>query len=94
MHENEGLARMWNTITAFYYRISSGFGRFFFTTFYDDMAEMQYKRETYYQGKGLAVIGSIFVLMNWVRVTYFDPCPIPHRIGFRYWYAHLQGGNQ
>lgn len=48
------------------YRLWSGTRAFFFTSFHDPVAEAQYRRETYFQMKGLALSGSLFLIVNWV----------------------------
>lgn len=70
LHDNESrLAVFFHLLTAIFYRVKSGFNRFFFTAFYDANSEAQYRRETYYQAKSLAIWGSLFLVINWVSLS-------------------------
>ncbi|KAG8901542.1 hypothetical protein FRB99_005224 [Tulasnella sp. 403] len=68
VHEHEGFSAVVNAFEAFAYRLRNAFNRFFFTSFYDPPSEAQYRRETYYQSKGLAFWGSLFIVLNWILV--------------------------
>ncbi|KAG8851507.1 hypothetical protein FRB96_009180 [Tulasnella sp. 330] len=63
-----GSAKIVNALATVRYRIWTGLMTFFFTTFSDAAAEAQYKKETYYQMKGLALTGSLFMITNWIMV--------------------------
>ncbi|KAG8950868.1 hypothetical protein FRC04_007100 [Tulasnella sp. 424] len=84
-------------LNALRFRVSSSLNRFFFTEFIDAAAERQYKKETYYQMKGLSLAGSLVLVLNWrlndvVPSTYqICPCfviPLPAMIVFDWPKAH------
>ncbi|KAG8975849.1 hypothetical protein FRC05_005059 [Tulasnella sp. 425] len=66
LHDPTGSMAFFHKIEWSYYRVSRALGHFFFTSFYDPTSEMQYKKETYWQAKSLAVWGSGFIYLNWV----------------------------
>ncbi|KIO26491.1 carbohydrate-binding module family 1 protein [Tulasnella calospora MUT 4182] len=68
VHEPTGLMAVGHKLKWFYYRVERGLASFFFTSFYDPVSEAQYKKETYWQGKALAIWGCGFVLLNWILV--------------------------
>ncbi|KAG8901544.1 hypothetical protein FRB99_005226 [Tulasnella sp. 403] len=73
IHEHDGLWVCLSLINALRYRLWIVLDRFFFTTFYDQAAEAQYKRETYFQLKGLALAGSLVLVLNWVLICILIP---------------------
>lgn len=66
LHE-EGVSKLLTPLRSSWWRIRTAFMQFFFTCFYDQAAEAQYRKETYFQSKALAIWGSCFVVLNWVR---------------------------
>ncbi|KAG9023619.1 hypothetical protein FRB95_012714 [Tulasnella sp. JGI-2019a] len=67
LHE-EGIPKTLAFMQSFCWRIRTAFTQFFFTSFHDNVAEAQYRKETYFQSKALAIWGTLFVIMNWVLV--------------------------
>ncbi|KAG8878048.1 hypothetical protein FRB97_002835 [Tulasnella sp. 331] len=67
LHE-EGITKILASLQSCWWRIRTVFMQFFFTGFYDKVAEAQYRKETYFQSKALAIWGSCFVIMNWILV--------------------------
>ncbi|KAG9016698.1 hypothetical protein FRB90_002453 [Tulasnella sp. 427] len=69
IHEpTTGAMAAFHKVEWFYYRVRHALAHFFFTSFYDPASETQYKKETYWQGKGLAIWGATFILLNWILV--------------------------
>ncbi|KAG9016710.1 hypothetical protein FRB90_002391, partial [Tulasnella sp. 427] len=73
IHSHRGMMAFVNFMSALRFRAWSLFNRFFFTEFFDGAAERQYKKETYYQMKGLALAGALVIILNWVMVCILIP---------------------
>ncbi|EIN11065.1 hypothetical protein PUNSTDRAFT_125617 [Punctularia strigosozonata HHB-11173 SS5] len=57
------------------YRVWPAIFDFFCLRFHDDKSETQYKKENWFMRKSLAVWSSLFLVVNWVFATAFDPPP-------------------
>lgn len=86
-HDSSASAIM-SFLTALRYRVWSIVQTFFFTSFYDPVAEAQYKKETYFQMKGLALAGTLFLIINWVSSASYA-CAPSHNIGTEFFHQVL-----
>ncbi|KAG8924228.1 hypothetical protein FRC00_005369 [Tulasnella sp. 408] len=73
VHSHRGVMAFVSFLSALRFRVRSSLSRFFFTEFFDAAAERQYKKETYYQMKGLSLAGSLVLLLNWVLICILIP---------------------
>lgn len=73
VHSHRGMMAFFSFLSALRFRIASSLNRFFFTEFFDAAAERQYKKETYYQMKGLSLAGSLVLVLNWVLICILIP---------------------
>ncbi|KAG8974906.1 hypothetical protein FRC05_006583, partial [Tulasnella sp. 425] len=73
VHSHRGMMAFVTFMNALRFRVSSSLNRFFFTEFFDAAAERQYKKETYYQMKGLSLAGSLVLVLNWVLICILIP---------------------
>ncbi|KAG8894010.1 hypothetical protein FRC01_013219, partial [Tulasnella sp. 417] len=73
VHSHQGVMAFVSFLNALRFRVWVSLNRFFFSEFFDAAAERQYKKETYYQMKGLALSGSLVLLLNWVLICILIP---------------------
>ncbi|KAG8918619.1 hypothetical protein FRC01_001759 [Tulasnella sp. 417] len=53
-------------IKALYFRAQMALARFFFTSFFDPVAERQYKKEKHWLDKASNLWGCVFILLHWI----------------------------